>query len=104
MKLSEKLKQFGEAQNLTGSEVEFQSRVLGTRISSPLWYKIINNGFNNISTPRLLVISQVCGCTLRYLADENAKNDLDAIKIESSCLSKDDKKKLIKYLEEDIQQ
>ena len=101
--LSEKLARQAEDQKLTGPEIEFQSRLLGTRISAPLWYKIVNTGFSDISRPRLLVLSQICGLPIRYLADDSAESPLDAVKLETSQLSEADKRKLIRYLQQEQQ-
>ena len=100
--LSEKLARQAEDQKLTGPEIEFQSRLLGTRISAPLWYKIVNTGFSDISRPRLLVLSQICGLPIRFLADDSAESPLDAVKLEAARLSESDKRKLILYIQQDI--
>ena len=100
--LPEKLRVSAEAQNLTGSEVEFQSRLAGTRISSSLWYKILSTGYSNISRPRLLLLSQICGLPLRYLADDSAETPLQAVQLEVSYLSETDKKELIRTLQQEM--
>ncbi|MFT5196913.1 MAG: hypothetical protein ACI85U_003952 [Candidatus Promineifilaceae bacterium] len=99
--LPEKLRVSAEAQNLTGSEVEYRSRLAGTRISSSLWYKIVSTGFSNISRPRLLLLSRICGLPLRFLADDLAETPLQAVQLEVSCLSEADKKALIRILQQE---
>ncbi len=99
--LPEKLQVSAEAQNLTGSEVEYQSRLAGTRISASLWYKILGTGFSNISRPRLLLLSRICGLPIRFLADDLAETPLQAVQFEASLLSEADKKELIKTLQQD---